>query len=209
MTNTKILMLSIFCSMLIAIASCTKDRTTNGNCSTCTTCINTVVSIDTATTPPVYAGPLKTTFFAVQDSFRYFNNKAEWNARIFKTTHGYYSNTNGVAMKITLDSLVIGQAVTKLSFAHARPGTIAHMVNVKMDNSPLIITTADSLAQYLTPYGYTVNYFSYADVIEYDNGTTGQGVVDSLVIESNNPMHHITVGADIGKSELRNICFHN
>jgi hypothetical protein len=157
--------------------------------------------------------PLKSTFFAHQDSFSK-SWTTTFDKSLQKTSNGFFG-ADGLAINVNLDSLLPGSLPTKVSFAHARFGypitgfTDSTWVNIQIDHSPLIKTSIDRVASYLTPLGYNVSYFYYPGMLEVGSGHSSTGVVDSLVIESPTPMHHVIIGANLSKSEIRNICFHN
>lgn len=156
-------------------------------------------------------GPLKSTFFAHQDSFSTSWTTA-FDKRLQKTSNGFFG-ADGLAINVNLDSLLPASLPNKVSFALARFANVgnpdSNWVNIQIDHSPLAKTSMARVAAYLTPLGYTVSYFSNPGMVEEAPGVSDAGVVDSLVIESSSPMHHVIIGANTAKSELRNICFHN
>lgn len=204
----------LFAFLLFTVAavwtSCKKGSTANGNCATCLSCINTVLEIDSAFTGSIVnSGPLKPTTFSTQDSFRLLNGNVLYNQRIFKTNDGFYTDVDAFCVKINLNNLLPGQLPSKLSFTHAHSGQVPYLVNIKLDNNPLLVTTADSLDFYLSPLGYTIQYFAPATSWQHNSGSFSPGFADSVIITSPSPLQNITLGVQLGKSEIRNICFHN
>ena len=202
--------------LFFGLNACKKSPSSSATtkCTTCLTCLNSVMEIDSmgAYSTGIVYGPLKSTFFAQQDSFSTSWTTA-FDNRLQKTSDGFFG-ANGLAINVNLDSLLPGSLPTKVSFAHARFGGAwgnidSNWVNIQIDHSPLIKTSIDRVASYLTPLGYTVSYFSNPGMVEERPGVSIAGVVDSIIIESPTPMHQVKIGANTAKSEMRNICFHN
>ena len=215
MKRLKISFVAIPLSVLFfGLIACKKSPSSTSKCTACLTCLNSVMEIDSMgvySTGIVY-GPLKTTFFAHQDSFT-TSRFTQFDYRVIKTSNGFFGG-EGLAINVNLDSLLPSSLPTKVSFAHARFGgawanTDSNWVNIQIDHSPLAKTSMDRVAAYFTPLGYTVSYYSNPGMVETSPGVSVAGVVDSLVIESPSPMHHVIIGANTAKSEMRNICFHN
>jgi hypothetical protein len=130
-------------------------------------------------------------------------------APIDRTPSGFYDLHEGMSIEFNTAELPIACTANKITFVHARfaNNTNDHpnLVNVKFPTTPLIVCPADSLAQYLAPYGYQAQHFYLPGYVNMSNSQGFTGVIDSLIITGPD-FQTVTVGANLFESELRSIC---
>lgn len=192
----------------LVFTSCKKDNTVqpvnsskNTTTAGCATCPSTYLELGSDGINTRYA---KQENFVLRDGTQLQVANTFW-----RTKNGYYG-INGLTIDFNLDSLGLALPPYQVSFTHARNASnTPDLVNVKFPNTPLIVTTADSLNFYLTPYGYSAQHYTYPTTIVQDLiGTPGlpNAIADSVVI-TGGPIHQVKIGAKIFESQLRNICF--
>lgn len=123
-----------------------------------------------------------------------------------KTPRGYYG-LQGATMSIDFKEYM-GYSPTRIGFVHASSGESDYLVNVQINDSPLIITVSDSLDYFLKPYGYRATVYSNAAGLMWVNtidAPISGANVDSIIITGNN-MNKVKLGVDLDASELRNVC---
>jgi len=123
-----------------------------------------------------------------------------------KTPAGYYG-MHGATMVIDF-SQFLAYAPTRIGFVHASSSESDYLVNVKINDTPLIITVPDSLDYFLKPYGYRAEIYNDPDGLMWINSVnppiTG-AYVDSIIITGNN-MNKVKLGVELNESELRRVC---
>lgn len=212
----KTLKITIATALVVSLVftSCKKDNTvqpvnTNKNTTqtgSCPTCPSTYMELtddgDPMTTDSINTSYAKQKNFVLKDG-------TTLNGWIYRTKNGYYG-VNGLAIDFDLNNLGLALPPYQVSFTHARViNNTNDLVNVKFPNTPLIVTTADSLNIYLAPYGYSVQHYTYPTTIVQDlQGTPGLSgaIADSIVI-SGPAFNKVLIGAFLYESQLRNVCF--
>jgi hypothetical protein len=189
-----------------------KNNNVNGSCSTCNSCVMGVLNYDTINTNPFYYVQILPNYFSATDTF--WQNSSMASAGSFiPSPQGIYG-IKPVALAINLDSLLPGNSVTSFKFTHAflsqNSNPDSTFVNIKIDGHPRIETITDSLQYYLTPLGYTVQFYRTPTMVMMGNtpiANINGAYADSVIITSPNAMHKVTIGAALLESELRNVCF--
>ncbi|MCG8574455.1 MAG: hypothetical protein MI810_06170 [Flavobacteriales bacterium] len=122
-----------------------------------------------------------------------------------KTPLGYYG-LQPASLNIDF-SQFLAYSPTKIGFVHAhQAGEDDYLVNIQLNGTPLIVTQVDSLADRLSPYGYTLEKYSYTGTMWSNQSTAIAGMqIDSFLVKGNN-INQLSIGAELSESELRSIC---
>lgn len=193
---------------LSVMVSCKKEKpdVVNKNCTEpteCSFCAGEAIELDSN-------GMVNETYAHQTSFFHEDGQEIQPVPPIIRTPSGFYDYQEGMSISFNMAQLPLACTSNKITFVHARfpNNTNDHpnLVNVKFPTTPLIICPADSLAQYLAPYGYQAQHFFLPGYVNMGmNGEGFAGVVDSLIITGPD-FQTVTVGANLFESELRSIC---